>query len=93
MSEEQQQQQKDGPRDQPSAPEHKANPTDSKSKETAQGAPDTVGVDTNDQNPDLVKTDEMTANVEESAAQNQHDVHRDDEGGEVVEDNEDTVEF
>ncbi|KAJ5479765.1 hypothetical protein N7530_005274 [Penicillium desertorum] len=86
------QQQTDGPRDQPSAPEHEADPTDSKSKETAQGAPDTVGVHINDQNPDLAKTDEATANVEESAPQDQHHAHRDDDGGEVVEeDNEDTV--
>ncbi|CAG7953361.1 unnamed protein product [Penicillium nalgiovense] len=85
------QQQTDGPRGQPSAPEHEADPTDSKSEETAQGAPDTVGVDVNDQTPDLAKTDEATANVEESAAQDQHDAHRDDDGGEVVEGNEDTV--
>ncbi|KAJ5841934.1 hypothetical protein N7534_011764 [Penicillium rubens] len=85
------QQQTDGPRDQPSAPEHEADPTDPKSKEKAQGAPDTVGVDINDQNPDLAKTDEATANVEESAPQDQHDAHRDDDGGEVLEDNEDTV--
>ncbi|KOS43056.1 hypothetical protein ACN38_g6061 [Penicillium nordicum] len=77
--------------DQPSAPEHGADPTDSKSKETAYGAPETVGVDINDQTPDLAKTDETTANVEESAVQDQHDAHRDDDGGEVVEDNEDTV--
>ncbi|KAJ5195912.1 Pinin/SDK/MemA protein [Penicillium cf. viridicatum] len=85
------QQETDGPRDQPSAPEHEADPTDSKSKETAHGAPETVGVDINDQNPDLAKTDGTTANVEESAVQDQHDSHRDDDGGEVVEDNEDTV--
>ncbi|KAJ5800337.1 uncharacterized protein N7518_002405 [Penicillium psychrosexuale] len=89
LSEEQQQ--AGGPQDQPSAPEHEADPTDSKSKETAQGAPNTVGVDTNGQTPDLVKTDEATAKVEESAVQDQHDAHRDDDGGEVVEDNEDTV--
>lgn len=88
MSEEQQQ--TGGPQDQPSAPEHEADPTDSKS-ETAHGAPETVGVDINDQTPDLAKTDETTANVEESTVQDQHDAHRDDDGGEVVEDNEDTV--
>ncbi|KAJ5506746.1 Pinin/SDK/MemA protein [Penicillium expansum] len=85
------QQRTDDHPDQPSAPEHEADPTDSKSKETAQGAPDTVGVDINDQTPDLAKTDETTAKAEESAVQDQHDAHRDDDGGEVVEDNEDTV--
>lgn len=85
------QQQTGSPRDQPSAPEHEADPTDSKSKEMAHGAPETVGVDINDQTPDLAKTDETTANVEESAVQDHHDAHRDDDGGEVVEDNEDTV--
>lgn len=89
MSEEQQQ--TGGPRDQPSAPEHEADPTVSKSEETAHGASETVGVDINDQTPDLAKTDKTTANVEESAVQDQHDAHRDDDGGEVVEDNEDTV--
>ncbi|KAJ5356858.1 hypothetical protein N7517_011467 [Penicillium concentricum] len=83
-------QQTDGCQDQP-VPEHEADLTDVKSKETAQGAPDTVGVGNNDQTPDLAKTDEATANVEESAVQDQHDAHRDDDGGEVVEDNEDTV--
>ncbi|CAI7633196.1 unnamed protein product [Penicillium glandicola] len=85
------QQQTDGPQDQPSAPAHETDPTDSKSKETAQSAPETVGVDINDQSPDLAKRDETTANAEESAVQDQHDAHRDDDGGEVVEDNEDTV--
>ncbi|KAI2706468.1 hypothetical protein DTO012A7_5231 [Penicillium roqueforti] len=89
LSEEQQQ--TGGHQDQPSVPEHEADPTDSKSKETAQGAPDTVGVDTKGQTSDPAKTDEVTANVEESAVQDQHDAHRDDDGGEVVEDNEDTV--
>ncbi|KAJ5431368.1 Pinin/SDK/MemA protein [Penicillium cf. griseofulvum] len=84
------QQQTDGRQGQP-APEHEADPTDAKSKETVQGAPDTVGVDINDQTPDLAKTDEATANVEESVVRDQHDAHRDDDGGEVVEDNEDTV--
>ncbi|KAJ5813001.1 Pinin/SDK/MemA protein [Penicillium robsamsonii] len=83
-------QQTDGRQDQP-APEHEADLTDAKSKETAQGASDTVGVDNNEQAPDLAKTDETTANVEESAVQDQHDAHRDDDGDEVVEDNEDTV--
>ncbi|KAJ5952808.1 uncharacterized protein N7479_011221 [Penicillium vulpinum] len=84
-------QQTHGPREQSSAPEHEADPADSKSKETAQGAPDTVGVDINGQIPDLAKTEESTANAEESVVQDQHDVHREDDGGEVVEDNEDTV--
>jgi hypothetical protein len=87
------QQQTNGRQGQP-APEHEADPTDAKSKET-QGAPDTVGVDINDQNPDLAKTDEAAANVEESVVRDHHDAHRDDDGDddgdEVVEDNEDTV--
>ncbi|KAJ5783070.1 hypothetical protein N7457_004844 [Penicillium paradoxum] len=84
-------QQVDGSQDPPSAPEPETNPTDPESKETAQGAPDTVGVDAHDQTSDPVQTDGTTANVGESAVQDQNDAHRDDDGGEVVEDNEDTV--
>ena len=50
-----------------------------------------MGVDINGQTPDLAEKDEATAHVEESAVQDQPDAHRDDDGGEVVEDNEDTV--
>lgn len=84
-------QQLDGQQDPPSAPVPEADPTDSGSKETAQGAPDTVGVDTNDQISDPIQKDGTAANVEESAVHDQNDAHRDDDGGEVVEDNEDTV--
>ncbi|KAJ5178477.1 Pinin/SDK/MemA protein [Penicillium coprophilum] len=79
------QEQTDGRQDQPS-PEHEADLTDVKSKEATQGAPDTVGSDNNDQTSDLAKKDDTAANVKESAVQDQHD-----DGGEVVEDNEDTV--
>jgi hypothetical protein len=74
----------------PPAPEPEVTPTDTGSKETAEGAPDMVGVDANDQNPMPPATDEPT-NAEEGATQDQTDTHRDDDGGEVLEDNEDTV--
>ncbi|KAJ5560923.1 hypothetical protein N7535_009120 [Penicillium sp. DV-2018c] len=74
----------------PPAPEPEVNPTDPDSKETAEGAPDTVGVVANDQKPIPPATDETT-NVEEGATQDQTDTHRDDDGGEVLEDTEDTV--
>ncbi|KAJ5120710.1 uncharacterized protein N7515_010098 [Penicillium bovifimosum] len=82
--------QSDGQQVPPPAPEPEVTPTDTGSKETAEGAPDTVGVDANDQKPIPPTTDETT-NVEEVATQDQTDPHRDDDGGEVLEDNEDTV--
>lgn len=81
----------DGSQDPPSAPEPETHPTDSDSKATAQGAPDTVGGAAHDQTSDPIQTDGMTANKVEGAVQDQSDAHRDDDGGEVVEDNEDTV--
>jgi hypothetical protein len=84
-----QQQQADTQPDQP-APQPQAEPADSEPKEQAQSATETVGVETNDGIFDPTKTDGTSANVGESA-HHQNEAHRDDDGGEVVEDNEDTV--
>jgi hypothetical protein len=81
-------QQTDSPSDQPSAPE----PVDSKesdSKEPAEEAPETVQTDTNEKSTVSTTTD-GPADVD-NAVHDQSDAHRDDDGGEVVEDNEDTV--
>lgn len=77
-------------REQPSVLELDTNPKES--REPAQEASDTVDADTNhDQSSDPLRTDVSTNG--HNATVHQTDVHRghDDDGGEVVEDNEDTV--
>ena len=84
-----QQEQTDTKPDQP-APQPQADPTDSEPKEEAQNVPEPVGIETNDGASDPIKTGGMSTNAEESV-HDQNEAHRDDDGGEVVEDNEDTV--
>jgi hypothetical protein len=87
-----QQQKADTQPDQPdqTASQPHAESTGSESKEQAQISTESVGVETNDGTSNPTKTDGTSANVEESA-HDQNEAHRDDDGGEVVEDNEDTV--
>jgi hypothetical protein len=84
-----QQQEADTQTDQP-ALQSQAESTVPESKEEVQSAPEPVGVETNEGASDPIQTDGMSANVGEGA-HDQHEAHRDDDGGEVVEDNEDTV--
>lgn len=79
-------QQTDTPSDQPSAPEP-VNSRESDSKEPAQDAPETVKT-----NGKEAVSATMGRSIDvDTAVHDQSDAHRDDDGGEVVEDNEDTV--
>lgn len=78
------------PQEQAPAPE--ADPKES--QDTANEASDTVGADNNlDRSSEVARTDGTPTNDHHAAAPDQTDVHRgaDDDGGEVVEDQEDTV--
>lgn len=81
------QQQPDSQIEQSSAPP-RAESVGSGSKEQVKSAADTVGVETNE-GASETQTDQVSANVE-ATGHDQNEVHNDD-GGEVVEDNEDTV--
>lgn len=51
-----------------------------------------MGAETNlDQSSEVARTDVTPTNDHNAAPPDQTDAHRDDDGGEVVEDNEDTV--
>ncbi|CAI7569170.1 unnamed protein product [Penicillium bialowiezense] len=79
------QQQSDTQPDQPSA---QVNSADAGTKEQVESAPDTERLETNEA-ASIPQLDETPAKIDESV-HDQHGAHNDD-GGEVVEDNEDTV--
>jgi hypothetical protein len=81
-------QQTDTPSDQPSAPEP-MNSKEPDSKESAQETAEMAKVENNEKEAGSAAMD-TSADVD-TAGHGQNDAHRDDDGGEVVEDNEDTV--